>query len=97
MDIDFHPLADAEFAAQVRYYENQQTGLGKRFYQEVLGTLAWISLHPLVPRLRNSHRRVNLKRFPLFIAYVIETNRIEILAVGHGCRKPGYWLSRLTN
>jgi hypothetical protein len=41
--LELHPEADAEFAAQVEYYEDQQPGLGQRFYSEVIGCLDWIA------------------------------------------------------
>ena len=37
MRVELHPEADAEFAAQVEYYEDRQPGLGRKFYREVLG------------------------------------------------------------
>jgi plasmid stabilization system protein ParE len=40
-------------------------------------------------------RRYLMKRFPYVIVYRITAERIEIIAVAHGRRKPGYWQSRL--
>ncbi|WP_417738002.1 type II toxin-antitoxin system RelE/ParE family toxin [Rosistilla oblonga] len=36
-----------------------------------------------------------MKRFPYVIVYRVATDRIEILAVAHGRRKPGFWKERL--
>ena len=96
MRIELHPEADAEFAAQVEYYENRQAGLGQRFYREVIGCLDWIAEHPTLPRLRRDHRRVNLKVFPFYVAYAVERELVWVLALAHGCRRPGYWKNRLT-
>ena len=97
MKVELHPEADEEFAARVEFYESQEPGLGQRFYREVIGCLEWISENPTVPRMRRDHRRVNLKVFPFYIAYVVEGDLVWILAVAHGHRKPGYWTARLKN
>lgn len=95
MRVELHPEADAEFAAQVEYYEDKQPGLGQRFYREVIGCLDWIAANPTLPRLRKGHHRVNLKVFPFYVAYVVEDDMVWVLAVAHGYRRPGYWRKRL--
>ena len=59
----FEELKDA-----IAYYEEQQTGLGRKLKEEVNRHINWILNHPTVPRLRNgSYRRVNLKVFPYYV------------------------------
>jgi hypothetical protein len=41
--------------------------------------------------------RYVMKRFPFVVVYRVTTDRIEIIAVAHGSRKPGYWKKRLAN
>ena len=96
MRIELHPDADGEFAAQVAYFENQEPGLGQRFYREVIAHLNWIAVNPNVPRSRKGYRRVNLKVFPFYVAYVVEADRVWVLAVAHGSKRPGYWRKRMT-
>lgn len=96
MSIELHPEADAEFAAQVEYYEDEQPGLGEKFYHEVIGCLTSIAMNPTLPRLRKDHRRVNLKVFPFHVAYVEEGDSVWVLAVANGYRRPGYWRKRLS-
>jgi plasmid stabilization system protein ParE len=93
--IELHPEADAEFAAQVEYYDDQQPGLGRRFYDEAIGCLDWIAEKPMLPRMRKSYRRVNLKVFPFYVAYVVEGDLVWVLAIAHGHRRPGYWRERM--
>ena len=95
--IDLHPEADSEFAAQIEYYEALEPGLGHRFYREVLANLDWIVKNPEVTRLRKDYRRVNLRIFPFYLAYVVETDLVWVLAVAHGRKKPGYWRDRMTD
>ena len=96
MRLELHPSADAEFAAQVEYYEDEQPGLGQRFYREVIGCLDWIAENPMVPRLRRNYRRVNLKVFPFHVAYAVEGDLVWVLAIAHGYRRPGYWMKRMS-
>lgn len=97
MRVELHPEADAEFAAQIDYYEEAQAGLGQRFYREVIGCLDWIAANPTLPRLRKDFRRVNLKVFPFYIAYVTEGDCVWVLAVAHGYRRPRYWMNRMSD
>jgi plasmid stabilization system protein ParE len=39
-------------------------------------------------------RRYLMKRFPFVIIYRVSNERIEIIAVAHGRRRPGYWRNR---
>jgi hypothetical protein len=94
--IELHPEADEEFAAQVQYYDEREAELGQRFYREVIASLEWITENPTVPRLRRSYRRVNLRIFPFYIAYLAENDLIWVLAIAHGYRKPGYWTGRMS-
>lgn len=95
MKVELHPEADAEFSSEVEFYEGQETGLGQRFYREVMACLNWLTENPRLPRLRKGYRRINLKVFPFYLAYVTEGELIWVLAVAHVSRKPGYWKKRL--
>ena len=95
MRVELHPAADAEFAVQVDYYEDREPGLGQRFYREVMATLDWIAEHPALPRLRKDYRRLNLKVFPFYVAYVVEDELVWVLAVASARKRPRYWRARL--
>jgi len=40
------------------------------------------------------YRRVNLRIFPYYIAYIIRSNGLWILAIAHTHRRPEYWIER---
>jgi len=85
----FEELNDA-----IAYYE-QQAGLGLRLKDEVDQHVNWILGNSTVPQIRRGgYRRVNLKIFPYYIAYIIRKDTLWILAVAHGHRKPEYWIKR---
>ncbi len=39
-------------------------------------------------------RRYLLRRFPYFVVFREANDRLQILAVAHARRRPGYWLGR---
>jgi plasmid stabilization system protein ParE len=98
MNLVFLSEAKDELIDAIEYYETKQEGLGIRFNTEVDFHLIWILQNPATPRLRkNAYRRVNLKVFKHYIAYIIRENRIWILAIAHGRTKPEYWIERIKN
>lgn len=40
-------------------------------------------------------RRMVLRRFPFFVVFRSRAVGIEIIAIAHGRRRPGYWRERL--
>lgn len=87
--------ATAEFADAIAHYEDIESGLGVRFRQEVRAAAAWIENNPKLPNLRpNGYRRVNLKVFPYYVADMIQSEVIWILAIAHSARRPEYWIER---
>jgi len=96
MNVKFINEAFKELHDAINYYEIQQSGLGVRFNDEFEKYVKWIKRNPKIPMLRKGgYRRVNLKVFPFFIAYIIRKDIIWILAISHSYRKPNYWIKRL--
>jgi plasmid stabilization system protein ParE len=91
----FSSVAREELDEAFEYFERQQLGLGYRFTADVddaLGRirsqpLAW---HPLGKQLRRCH----LKHFRYGLIYRIRGEQVEILAIAHDSRLPGYWRNR---
>jgi len=92
--------AEEELRAAVAWYDNRRPGLGARFFAEVSRIVDVIRRQPgvggAVPRVRAQHsaRRVPLRRFPYFVIYRERDAEIQIVAVAHTSRKPGYWRHR---
>ncbi len=96
MNIVVLPQAADEFDDATDYYDQQQPGLGQRFRDEVDRHIRWIREHPDVPRPRpGGYRRVNLKVFPHYIAYLVRGDEVWVLAVAHAHRRPEYWIGRV--
>ena len=94
--LDFHREALAELECVTGDYEARQPDLGVRFRSIVETTCGAIVENPLLWRERSGgYRRANLPGFSYFIAFIIDGDRVLIVAVPHSGRKPGYWLSRI--
>lgn len=97
MTYPFHPAAEAEHLDQVAYYESQLPGLGARYFAAVDGLLKRASQAPQrFECFPNSQlRRAVLRQFKFTVIFREVSGCIEVLAVGHQRRRPGYWRTRL--
>jgi plasmid stabilization system protein ParE len=94
--VKFHPAAECELAESVDFYDGRVPGLGHDFFLTVKLAARQIQAAPLRrPLRRDSTRQVKLPRFPYAVVYRDQPERIEIVAVAHGARRPGYWRNRL--
>lgn len=96
MTVEFLVEAEEELIEAALWYESREPGLGIRFRDEVAHVVGRIAEDPTLWREREGgYRRVNCPIFPYFVAYIIRADKVLIVAVGHGHRKPGYWKSRI--
>jgi plasmid stabilization system protein ParE len=87
--------AARELDDAIEYYEERESGLGRRLRDEVDRFVRWVVQHPEVPRVRaGGYRRVNLKVFPYYIAYVVRGDTLWVLAIASAYRRPEYWIGR---
>ena len=95
MKVEFHRAAAEELRAAAIFYEDRVPGLGEQFLTEVEHACSRVGEHQaLGPRLDPQHRRLGLRRFPFALIYRITTSKVQIVAVAHDRRKPGYWKQR---
>lgn len=99
---DFHPEAQAEFAADVDLYDDREPGLGARFADAVRAAIdaaahdpeAWATWpdwdrEPVV-------QSKGVQGFPYRIVFVVRGEVLTVVAVAHASRRPGYWRDRAT-
>ena len=93
--VEFHPLAADEAEAAERWYRERNETASARFQWELDRAVDLISERPNTgsPYLGNT-RRVLLRRFPFFIVYRVRRDDVQIVAVAHARRRPGYWRAR---
>lgn len=85
----FRRIAQLELNESVAWYENKRAGLGREFRIEIDKHLRRIASQPQQFRqIREQVRRVVLQRFPYSIYFLLEGDRIIVLAVFHARRGP---------
>lgn len=96
MSVRYHPGAEAEHLDQVAWYESRQVGLGARYLAAVGRTLRSIEESPgrFPQHDATAIRRAPVATFPFTIIFRVMGDVIEVLAVSHYRRRPGYWVSR---
>ena len=94
--VEFHPEARVELIESARFYEAQRPGLGRRFASAVRDAAQRIQTYPSSCRIvEDDFRQCRVLRFPYALVYRVRAGRVEIVAVMHLHREPGYRRSRL--
>jgi toxin ParE1/3/4 len=91
------PAAQAELDGAVDWYEERGEGLGMKFLLLVDQALQEIQSSPATfPRWEHDarFRQFVMQRFPYIVFYREQADRIDVIAIAHGAREPGYWLKR---
>jgi plasmid stabilization system protein ParE len=82
--------------AAARYYEERRRGLGDEFLSEVERAVTFAAERPEAGTpLGADLRWVLTRRFRYAVIYRERERGIEVLAVAHLRRRPGYWRSRV--
>jgi len=93
--MEFHPDAAQEANEAVDYYDALRAGLGDDFQADLGAALARIQQNPQLYAAESGSIRIcPLHRFPYSAYYEELADRIWVAAVGHHCRRPGYWSRR---
>lgn len=91
----FHPEALEEADKAAEFYKEQQLGLEKRFLEALQDAIFRVRRNPLLyRRIEGEIRKCRLLRFPYGVIYRINNDWVEIIAVMHLRKQPGYWKSR---
>jgi len=95
VEILFHPDAVDEAAAARQWYDDRSAKAATAFDAELDRGVASLRESPLRwPPDPQDVRRLLLKRFPIALVYRIKLDEIQVLAVAHLHRRPGYWQDR---
>ena len=94
--IEFAQHARLEVREAERFYAGISVSLGRRFARAIEEATESIALAPTMwPMLTRNLRRYVVKRFPFVLLYRVDGDTVEIIAVAHQSRRPGYWFKRL--
>jgi toxin ParE1/3/4 len=95
-EVEFLEEAGNEFKAAFDWYFERNSLVASEFADELIR-----AVHKVVeaPQRWPAHvagtRKFLLHRFPFVIVYREFPSKVQIVAIAHARRRPGYWLSRL--
>jgi plasmid stabilization system protein ParE len=93
--VRFLALAQQELDDAVTWYNEQATGLGREFLDELDRAVRRSAAYPLsCPEIDPGLRRCLFARFPYGLIYGLDGDTIAVVAVAHLHREPRYWSDR---
>jgi toxin ParE1/3/4 len=97
MTYQFHPAAASEHLNSIAFYESRLAGLGADYIAEFEAAMVRVCAMPKSFPLDSPPdiRRIVMQRFPFNVLYREAGNTVQVLAVAHYRRRPGYWLGRV--
>ena len=96
LPIDYHPMARLEAMEAFDWYRERSLPAAQRFQRELEEAQRAIQdLPDAWPGYLAGTRHYLLKRFPYGVVFRRVESQIEILAIAHTRREPGYWGARL--
>ena len=95
LPIRLHPLAADEAEVARSWYFERNGDAASEFLAELNAAMTAISEAPgRWPRLDIRYRRFLLRHFPFSVVYLPLADRVEVIAIAHHRRRPGYWRDR---
>lgn len=95
MRVDFHPAAQREVEDAQAWYEERSLLAASAFLRELSVAVQRIRQTPhLYAAAEAGTRRILLDRFPFTVYYRAKPDALNIVAVAHQKRRPGYWSGR---
>ena len=94
--VRFHPAAAQEAESTYNWYAVRSPEAAHGFREELRRAIEAVAASPGTwPRFGGRARRYVFPRYPFSLVYLLRGDAIEVVAVAHGRRRPGYWRSRL--
>jgi plasmid stabilization system protein ParE len=93
--IEFHPAALAEAEAARYWYAERSPSVARAFIAELAKAVDQVAAAPSRwPQFTGDTRRYVFPRFPFSLVYRFSGTTLQIIAVAHAKRRPGYWQER---
>ena len=94
--IRIYPAALEEAEAATEWYRRRSVRAAEMFLDELDRAVEQIGDHPgQFPEYAFGTRRMVLQRFPYLLVFRETAAGVEVIAVAHGRRRPGYWRDRV--
>ena len=95
LSVVFRRAARREFDEAALWYEARRVGLGSAFVLEIDRAVALAAEDPnRFPVMHANVRCLRVRRFPYSIFFLVESERLVVLAVFHARRDPMVWRMR---
>lgn len=95
LDFRFHPEAREALLQAGRYIKSDDPKQGELFKRAFGLSLDWARSQPLIFRcFEEDFRKMTVGKFRYSLIFRIRGDEIQILAIAHMSRKPGYWKDR---
>jgi len=93
--VRFHPKAIEEAENSIDWYSQRSLIAASGFIKELSHAIDMISEAPFrCPIFNSSSHRYVLPRYPFSVIYRVKKEVIEVLAIAHHKKRPGYWTGR---
>src|SRR5947207_3218399 len=94
--VEYHSEAKKELAAAIQWYAEKDAALAERFSDVYVQQLIAVARSPQRwARHRGGTRHVLLRPFSYCLIVREFGDALEVVAVAHTSRRPGYWRKRL--
>jgi len=94
-ELEFHPDAVAEARAAIEWYAKRSRNAAQLFLADLEDVLERVNEDPeRFAFFKHGTRRALLRRFPYVVVFREKSPSIQIIAIAHAKRRPGYWRSR---
>ncbi len=94
--VRIHPAALEEAEAATKWYRLRSMRAAEMFLDTLERAIERIGDHPRqFPEYAFGTRRMVLQRFPYLLVFRETAAGVEVIAVAHGRRRPGYWRERV--
>lgn len=91
-------VAEEEFSDAAQFYEDQASGLGGIFVEQITEALRHLERNPFAGALIDKRvRKAITTKFPYSIIYYPSASELVVLAIAHHKREPLYWRNRVEN
>ncbi|MCD4726551.1 MAG: type II toxin-antitoxin system RelE/ParE family toxin [Pirellulales bacterium] len=93
--VEIHPEAVAEARAAHEWYDARSPDASEAFLAELDVGIESVRTAPeLYPQYLHGTRRYLLRRFPYLIVFRVVSEAVQVVAIAHTRRRPGYWKTR---
>jgi toxin ParE1/3/4 len=94
--LEYHPESRPESQEAIDWYWNRSRAAALDFSEELKAALAQLRKAPQTcPPFMHGTRRAILNRYPFSVVFRERLHDIQIIAIAHAKRRPGYWAKRV--